>query len=285
LKLLSSPSYLPSGIALAALAFSLSAFGQNALDRNNSHALLAASLPDSPSTLLLSSSLPAPGFAPDPSQTPQATPYTAAVIVNGRPYHFPTPHEQAHAYLHELIGPFAFVRAGIRAGIEQARDTPSGWGQDFPGFLQRYGSAYGEAALRDTIVYGMSQALHEDDRYLVCHRCSFGDKVENAALAEFTARRGVDGHRVFSPTPIAASIGAPMIAYAAWYPPGNSPTLSLRHVAFSVATRFAFDLVLREWLFDRDTKEEKEAAKAEKAAETSAAQNTKPAPVPQPATP
>jgi hypothetical protein len=226
-----------------------------------SHAqvLLATALPDAPSVLLASSNQPLPG-----PPTQRAIPYETTVIVNGRPYHFPTPHEQFHAYTHELLGARAFLRAGIRSGIEQGRDTPTGWGQDFPGYMQRFGSAFGEAAIHDTIRMGMSIALHEDGRYLVCHGCSVGDKFKNAALSEFTARHGADGHRVISPTPITASIAAPLIAYATWYPPGNTSRLALTHVVFSVSTRIMFN-VMHEFLFDHKTEGEKAQAKIVKA--------------------
>ena len=222
--------------------------------------VLAAALPEAPSALLFSSSeaSEAPTLAP-----PQAvTPYATRAMVNGRPYFQPTGHQQLKAYEHDLIlGPRPYIHAAIRATIEQIKTIPVGWGQDFPGFLQRYGSAFGEAGIDTSVRYGLGYVLHEDVRYIICHHCSVGAKFANAALYEVTARHGADGHRAFSLTPIIASVSGPMVAYAAWYPPGYDPQMAIRHVPFGIVTRFVFDSI-REFVFDRDTPAEKAAKKA-----------------------
>jgi len=202
-------------------------------------------LPDAPSALTSNA-------LPDPKPRGiVAKPYQTGPMVNGRPYHFPTPGEQAVALRHELIGARPLVHAAIRSGIQQGRGTPAGWGEDFPGYLQRFGSAYGEAAIDNTVRFGMGLALHEDDRYLVCHRCSAWDKIKNAALSQVTARKGADGHRVASPTPFVAALSGPLVAYSAWYPPGQgTPQMALKHSVFGVVTRFGF-ATAREFLFDR----------------------------------
>lgn len=211
-------------------------------------------------TLLATSDLPeAPLPAAQQSQPPKPLPVVPTAIVNGRPYRFPTPREQFHLYENELLSTRTVFHAAVRAGLEQIKPNPVGWGQDFPGYMQRFGDAYGEAAVSNTVRYGLSQALHEDDRYLICHHCSAGKKLANAALSEFTAHRGDDGHRAFSPTPIAASLAGPLVAYNTWYPPDEkSSRLGLRHVVFNVSTRVVFN-TLREFLFDRDTPAEKAA--------------------------
>ena len=184
-------------------------------------------------------------------------------IVNGRYYKACTGKEQFASYYGDTIGVRAFAAAGIRAGIEQLNTVPTGWGQDFPGYMQRYGSAFGEATINNTVRYTMAAALHEDVRYLYCHHCKFGEKVQNAFLSEFTARHGADGHRSFSVTPIVASVSGPLIAYSAWYPPRYDAQLALKHSALGFGTRIGFR-VAREFLFDRDTKEEKAAAESAK---------------------
>ena len=209
-------------------------------------ALPGTTLPDAPSALL----------APE---APAAQAPTAGLpVVNGRPYRKPTRREDFNAYRHDMIGPRPFIGAAIRSGIEQARDVPIGWGQDFPGYIQRFGSAYGEAAIDNSVRFGLGSLLHEDVRYLICHHCTTGAKFANAALYEVTARHGPDGHRVFSPTPIAASLSGPLVAYAAWYPPGYTTRQALGHVPVGVVTRFLFNCI-REFAFDRDTPAEKAA--------------------------
>jgi hypothetical protein len=182
---------------------------------------------------------------------PSVTLYTKDVIVNGRPYHKPSAHDDLRAYRQEIIGTRAFVSAGIRGAIEQSRPVPIGWGQDFPGYTQRYGSAYGESAIDSSVRFGLAGLLHEDVRYLSCHKCSLGNKFENAFLAEFTARHGEDGHRSFSVTPIVAGFSGPLVAYSAWYPAGYGPEDAAKHSVLGFGTRIVFHLV-REVFFDRD---------------------------------
>lgn len=44
-------------------------------------------------------------------------------------YQAPTPKEQFRRYMISAYGPLAFLRAGVAAGIDQARNTPEEWGQ------------------------------------------------------------------------------------------------------------------------------------------------------------
>jgi hypothetical protein len=184
---------------------------------------------------------------------PSAVLYSGQTMVNGRPYHKPTRHDDLVAYRQELFGPRPFIAAGVRAGIEQLRTVPTGWGQDFPGYLQRYGSAYGEQSINSSVRFGLASLQHEDVRYLICHDCTAGQKVGNAFLAEFTARHGEDGHRTFSATPIVAGLSGPLVAYSVWYPPGYGPRQALQHATFGFGTRIAFHLV-REFLADKQTR-------------------------------
>ncbi|MDR3735096.1 MAG: hypothetical protein P4L10_06100 [Acidobacteriaceae bacterium] len=180
-------------------------------------------------------------------------PSATITLVNGRAYHRPTRKEDFKAYEHEVIGPRAFIGAAFRSGIEQARTVPVGWGQDWPGYGQRYGSAYAEIAIDSSVRFGLAAALHEDTRYLICHHCSLGVKFENALLAEVTNRHGVDGHRRLSVVPVVATFSGPLVAYSAWYPPTYGPGEAAGHAAFGLTTH-VFGHMVREVFFDHDRK-------------------------------
>ena len=139
-------------------------------------------------------------------------------IVNHRPYLPPTQAELRHAYLLDTYGPVGIASTSVRALYAQARGKPSGWGQDWPGFGQRFGSSAAVTAINGTVRYGMEEVFHEDLRYIPCHGCSFKHKIENALLAEITARHQKDGHRVFSLTPTISDFAGPIIVHTAWYP-------------------------------------------------------------------
>jgi hypothetical protein len=174
-------------------------------------------------------------------------------MVNGRPYRRPTRREDLLAYRRELIGPRPFISAAIRSGIEELHGVPTGWGKDFPGYVQRYGSAYGEFAIDSSVRFGLAAVSHEDVRYLICHHCSAGAKIQNAILSQVSARHGAHGHRNFSPTPIIAGFSGPLIAYSTWYPPGYDVGDASRHAAFGFGFRIASN-ILREFIADRDSK-------------------------------
>jgi hypothetical protein len=138
--------------------------------------------------------------------------------INGRPYEPPTQKVQFRDYLRDSYGPPAFVRSTVRALYNQAQDGPSGWGQDFPGFMQRFGSNVAITAIDGNVRYGMEELFHEDLRYIPCHGCSIKRKLENALLSEVTARHNNDGRRFFTLTPAIADFSGPIIAHASWYP-------------------------------------------------------------------
>lgn len=161
-------------------------------------------------------------------QRPQRTPeeieaarVAAPARINGRPYVQPTHKVQFQDYLRDSYGLPALARSTIRTLYNQAQDGPSGWGQDFPGFMQRFGSNVGITAIDGNVRYGMEEMFHEDLRYIPCHGCSVRRKIQNALLSEVTARHDSDGHRFFTLTPAIADFSGPIIAHSAWYPDFN----------------------------------------------------------------
>ncbi len=158
------------------------------------------------------------------SSAPLATGATAGstgprrLLVNGRPYVHPTQHDLLRNYVSDTYGLPGLARTLVRATYAEARGKPSGWGQDPAGYGQRFGSSAAVTAINGTVRYGFENLFHEDLRYLPCHGCRWPRKLENAFLAEITARHEDDGHRVFSLTPTIADMSGPIIAHTLWYP-------------------------------------------------------------------
>lgn len=140
------------------------------------------------------------------------------MIINGRPYARPTAKEQFRDYLKDSYGLPALARVSVRALYAQGTGKPNEWGQDWPGFGQRFGTAAATAAIDGNVRYGMEMLFREDLRYIPCHGCSVHRKLENALLAEITARHDSDGHRFFTLTPTITDMSGPMIANAFWIP-------------------------------------------------------------------
>jgi hypothetical protein len=214
-----------------------------------------------------SDSPPAPVSAPSPQtsalrnrtpQTPEekeAARIAALGQVNGRVYDQPSVKDQFHDYLRDSYWLPAFARTTVRTVYNQAQDGPSGWGQDFPGFMQRFGSNAAITAINGNVRFAMELAFKEDLRYIPCHGCSIRRKIQNALLSEVTARHDVDGHRFFTLTPAIADFSGPIIAHSLWYPDFNpfSGVVATRTVA---ATRIGQHL-FREFVLERRHRDRK----------------------------
>jgi hypothetical protein len=64
------------------------------------------------------------------------------------------------------VDPVSFFMTGVVAGIEQADNTYSGYGQGAAGYARRYGAAYGDDTI-STFIAGavLPSVLHQDPRY------------------------------------------------------------------------------------------------------------------------
>lgn len=172
----------------------------------------AQALPDTPKAATLQPR------APQTPEEKEAARIAALGQVNGRPYDQPSHRDQFHNYLRDSYGWPAFARSTVRSLYAEARDKPSGWGQDLPGYAQRFGSAVAVTAINGNVRYGMETVFKEDMVYIPCHGCSAKRKIRNAVLAEFTARHDTDGRRFFTLTPVISDFSGPIIANAFWYP-------------------------------------------------------------------
>ncbi|HYL93885.1 MAG TPA: hypothetical protein VEW69_12105 [Alphaproteobacteria bacterium] len=133
-------------------------------------------------------------------------------------YKRPTEKTLLRNYAFDAFGPYPIAGAGIGAGIDQANDSPPEWKQGANGYGKRFISDFGIAAVTTTTRYGLAKAFREDDMYYRCSCKGFFPRLSHAVVATFTAKRGEDGHRVFSfPSVIAPYVGATTAVYG-WYP-------------------------------------------------------------------
>jgi hypothetical protein len=157
-------------------------------------------------------------------------------IVNGRPYDQPSEKDKFVDYLNDSYGLPALARSGVRSLYAQSRDKPTSWGQDWPGYGQRLGSAMAVTAIGGNVRYGLGEIFHEDMRYIPCHGCKVKHKIENALLAEVTARHDENGHRFFTLTPVISDFSGPLISNTFWIP-GNDPINGVIGARLIFATR------------------------------------------------
>jgi hypothetical protein len=188
------------------------------------------------------------------AQQAEALRISKLAIVNGRPYDQPSTRDTLIYYAKDSYLLPALLGSTVRALYSEARDKPDGWGQDFPGYMQRFGANYAITAINGNVRLAMELTFHEDLRYIPCHGCKAKAKIENALLAEITARHDVDGHRFFTLTPTIADFSGPIIAHSYFYPGGFDPKGGVVSARLVFAVRIGQHL-FREFVLERRHKD------------------------------
>ncbi len=162
-----------------------------------------------------------------------------------------TPGQRFKRYFKDVfLNPGSLVANSAVAGFGQWRDSPKEWGEGAQGYGLRIASAYGEHVVRESLIYGSSSVLHEDDRYfrLGAEGGSFKARLKYAAISTVMARRD-DGSRCFSISKVSGFAGASMISRI-WQPQStNGPASAASNFASSMGVAVGFN-VAREFLPD-----------------------------------
>ncbi len=133
-------------------------------------------------------------------------------------YQRPSERTKLRNYFFDGFGPYPIAGAVIVAGINQANNTPPEWGGGAAAFGQRVGSNYGINAITATTRYGLSEILHQDTLYYRCQCTGFFPRLGHALVSTLTARRGEDGHYIFSVPSLVAPYVGTMVATHTWFP-------------------------------------------------------------------
>jgi hypothetical protein len=73
--------------------------------------------------------------------------------------------DKLNYHLKQSGGPAALVGDAVYAGILQAADTPTEWGQGGSGYGKRFGSTAACSGIHSALAFGLDSTLHEDPRY------------------------------------------------------------------------------------------------------------------------
>jgi hypothetical protein len=133
-------------------------------------------------------------------------------------YTRPTERTKVRNYAFDAFGPYSIAGAALAAGIGLADDSPPDWKQGAVGYGQRFGSDFGIAAIGTTTRYALAEAFREDTLYYRCDCKGVLARARHAVTSSFTARRGDDGHRVFSFPALIAPFAGAIAAVYGWYP-------------------------------------------------------------------
>ncbi len=128
-----------------------------------------------------------------------------------------TEHERFHRYLLSTYGYAPALAAAASSGITQWLDSPPEWGRGASGYGKRVGNNLAYRAVRNTLSYGTSVALQEDNRYFASGKRGIPARLLHALISPVVARRR-SGRDSVSVSSITGIVGASLISRA-WAPP------------------------------------------------------------------
>jgi hypothetical protein len=127
-----------------------------------------------------------------------------------------TDSERLRDYLTGTFGTAALEKTAASAEMMQLQNIPIEWGKSPAKYGVRLGSAFAQHFIRGTLQYGVSSALHEDNRYQRSGKKGFWKRTRYAISGTFLARHP-NGRRSFSFSRIGSAGGAAFISRA-WLP-------------------------------------------------------------------
>jgi hypothetical protein len=150
--------------------------------------------------------------------------------------------ERVADYAIHLADPAAVLSAAASAGIRQATNTPKEWGGGAEAYGDRIGSVFAQHVIQNTLMFGSSFALHEDNRYFVSGQSGFFRRVKYAVRGTMLARHD-NGSQSISFSRIGGTAGAAFISRI-WQPP-SSTTAGDGAVSFgiSMGSQIGFNIV------------------------------------------
>ena len=119
-------------------------------------------------------------------------------VVNDGPLVAPlSPHQKFRIFYRQLYNPCRYAGAAFGAGISQARDSQSGYGQGAEGYGKRVGANLADSAL--AALFGralLPTLLHDDPRYFrYGSSVGFKERLVHAVLSPEWTRRDNGSHR------------------------------------------------------------------------------------------
>jgi hypothetical protein len=188
----------------------------------------------------------APSQQQQPGQTsqPKMMSPNVANVQPGEVYRRPTEKEKLRSYAFVSFGPYAFIGSVAAAGVQQADNAAPEWGQGWDAYGVRVANNFGINLVTQTTRYGLAEVFHEDTLFYRCECSGFGHRLEHALLSTVTARRGDDGHRVFSFASLVAPYAGGEVAALAWYPSRYNASDGFRFGNYNLAVQAGLNVAL-----------------------------------------
>jgi hypothetical protein len=145
-------------------------------------------------------------------------------------------------FVKDTVGPYAWAGIVAGAGIGTATGSPDGWKKNGKGLGKRVASNFGRSLIRNSVTYGLDEALKLDSRYYKSEKETVGSRVGNALLSTVTARRP-NGNRTVGIPRIVGTYTANIIAAETWYPRGSDWKDGVRNGSISLGVNAMINLV------------------------------------------
>jgi hypothetical protein len=159
-----------------------------------------------------------------------------------------TQKERTHLYLKTMVNPLGFLKAGFSGGINQWKDTPPEWEQGASGYGKRFADILGQYSIQRTATFGLSSALHEDNRYFNSGKKGVWSRTGYAVASGILARHD-DGSRHLSISQL-GGVAAGAFLSRTWQPPSqHSPGDAAVSFGITMGSNMGFG-VLKEFLPD-----------------------------------
>jgi hypothetical protein len=104
-----------------------------------------------------------------------------------------TTSERWRRYFLGAFGPGAILTSAASGGIRQWENSPKEWGGGAKAFGERFGNSMAEHVMRETLEFGASAALHEDNRYFRSTDTGFWRRTKHAVASTFVAHNNAGG--------------------------------------------------------------------------------------------
>lgn len=159
----------------------------------------------------------------------------------------PNSEKRFKRYVNSVVGPFAWARYSISAGMQTWRNSPEEWGDKWEGFGRRFGNALGKSAIRNTTIYALDEALKYDSNFYRSRDRSVAARLRNSVFSAVTARNK-EGKRVVGVPRLVGNFTSEIISSTTWYPPRYDVVHGIKGGAISIGINVGFNLI-REFIW------------------------------------
>jgi hypothetical protein len=127
--------------------------------------------------------------------------------------------ERNQRYLKSLTNPVLYLKGALSGAIDQANHKPEEWEQGASGYGKRVANILGQYGIQRTVTFGLSSALHEDNRYFGSGKKGFWNRTGYAIENSFLARH--DNGKQYPSISLVGGFAAAAFASRGWQPPST----------------------------------------------------------------